>query len=330
MDTPLVPVLVSLFHPHPRTLSLALPSSTSISSLASLLAPYCPPAAQVLALSSGKPLPRSPSSTLATLRPDAAATSFVALRLTPRLPGGKGGFASQLRAQGGRMSSNKAQNTDSCRGLDGRRLSTLKEAKRLADALENEPDRLAAQALAKQKRLEELNAEIRRLEQQAGVAASSSSSAGPVASGSGSGIGSSASGAAQDGARPAPSAGGGAGGGKRRLDDAKYVEESKEIVSGVKDAVRAGASLSRLLLPSASSRAPSLTLILFLSRAAMMKKRKKAKTDAAAAPAATSATVEKEKENKAKAGSSSAKGKGKGKATEEDDEEAVAAAAEEA
>ena len=197
MDTPLVPVLVSLFHPHPRTLSLALPSSTPISSLASLLAPYCPPAAQVLALSSGKPLPRSPSSTLATLRPDAAATSFVALRLTPRLPGGKGGFASQLRAQGGRMSSNKAQNTDSCRGLDGRRLSTLKEAKRLADALENEPDRLAAQALAKQKRLEELNAEIRRLEQQAGVAASSSSSAaGPVASGSGSGIGSSASGAA--------------------------------------------------------------------------------------------------------------------------------------
>ncbi|GAA5842750.1 hypothetical protein JCM9279_003974 [Rhodotorula babjevae] len=306
---PLVPVLVSLFHPHPRTLSLALPPSTRLSSLAALLAPYCPPAAQVLGLSSGAPLPRSPSSTLAHV--DGAATTFVALRLTPRLPGGKGGFASQLRAQGGRMSSNKAQNTDSCRGLDGRRLSTLKEAKRLADALDNEPDRLAAQALAKQKRLEELNAEIRRLEAQAGVP-SAAAAAGPVASGSGS------SSAAQDGARPAPSAGGsvggggGAVGGKRRLDDAKYVEESKEIVSGVKDAVRA----------------------------AMMKKRKKAKTDAAAAaPAAASTTVEKEKENKGKAGSGSGsgsssvkgKGKGKAKATEEDEDEAVttAAAAEE-
>ncbi|KPV73173.1 uncharacterized protein RHOBADRAFT_55384 [Rhodotorula graminis WP1] len=300
MDTTLVPVLISLFHPHPRTLSLALPPSTPISSLSTLLAPYCPPAAQVLAHSSGKPLPRSPSSTLAHLDGATTPTSFVALRLTPRLAGGKGGFASQLRAQGGRMSSNKAQNTDSCRGLDGRRLSTLKEAKRLADALENEPDRLAAQALAKQKRLEELNNEIRRLEQQAGVAASSSSGSaaagGPVASGSGIG---SASGAAQDGARPAPSAGGsGAVGGKRRLDDAKYVEESKEIVSGVKDAVRA----------------------------AMMKKRKKAKTDAAA-PAAT---VEKEKENKGKAGAGSAKDKGKGKATEEDEDVAVAGAVEEA
>lgn len=28
------------------------------------------------------------------------------------------------------MSSNKAQNTDSCRGLDGRRLSTIKEAQK--------------------------------------------------------------------------------------------------------------------------------------------------------------------------------------------------------
>ncbi|GAA5895668.1 hypothetical protein JCM8208_005294 [Rhodotorula glutinis] len=291
MDAALVPVLVSLFHPHPRTLSLALPSSTPLSSLASLLAPYCPPAAQNLALSSGKPLSLSPSSTLASL--DGATSSFVALRLTPRLPGGKGGFASQLRAQGGRMSSNKAQNTDSCRGLDGRRLSTLKEAKRLADALENEPDRLAKEALAKQKRLEELNVEIRRLEQQAGVSAAA---AGPVASGSGVG---SSGGAAQDGARPAPSAGGagGAVGGKRRLDDAKYVEESKEIVSGVKDAVRA----------------------------AMMKKRKKAKTDAA--PAAPPPEKEKEKENKGKASAAKDKGKGKGKAIEADEDEAVETAA---
>lgn len=245
MDTlPVVPVLVSLFHPHPRTLSLSLPASTPVSSLAPLLAPYCPPQSQVLAYHSGKPLP--PRSTLSNL--DGASDAFVSLRLTPRLPGGKGGFASQLRAQGGRMSSNKAQNTDSCRGLDGRRLSTLKEAQRLAALLDQEPDRLAAEALAKQKRLEQLNNEIRRLEQQAGVASSASATtpaAGPVASGSasasgsGSGIGASAS--SSTGAKSAAGSAGSGVGGKRRLDDAKYVEESKEIVSGVKDAVKAGA-----------------------------------------------------------------------------------------
>ncbi len=56
---------------------------------------------------------------------------FVTLRLTPRLLGGKGGFGSQLRAAGGRMSSQKTNNNDSCRDLNGRRLSTLKEAKKL-------------------------------------------------------------------------------------------------------------------------------------------------------------------------------------------------------
>lgn len=50
--------------------------------------------------------------------------------LSPRLLGGKGGFGSQLRAAGGRMSSQRTDNKDSCRDLDGRRLSTVKEAKR--------------------------------------------------------------------------------------------------------------------------------------------------------------------------------------------------------
>lgn len=57
-------------------------------------------------------------------------TNFVTLRITPRLLGGKGGFGSQLRAAGGRMSSQKTSNNDSCRDLNGRRLSTLKEAKK--------------------------------------------------------------------------------------------------------------------------------------------------------------------------------------------------------
>jgi hypothetical protein len=54
----------------------------------------------------------------------------ITLELCARLQGGKGGFGSQLRAAGGRMSSGKNTNTDSCRDLSGRRLSTIKEAQR--------------------------------------------------------------------------------------------------------------------------------------------------------------------------------------------------------
>ena len=131
----IVPVLVSLYHPFERTLSLALPASTPLSTLSSHLAPYCPPAQQALSYANGRPLPRltAPAFPLSSLDgADKAHGGFIALRLAVRLPGGKGGFASQLRAQGGRMSSNKAQNTDSCRGLDGRRLSTIKEAQKSA------------------------------------------------------------------------------------------------------------------------------------------------------------------------------------------------------
>lgn len=130
----IVPVLVSLYHPFERTLSLTLPASTPLSSLSSHLAPYCPPAQQALSYANGRPLPLPRSADLRPLSSldgaDKAHGGFIALRLAVRLPGGKGGFASQLRAQGGRMSSNKAQNTDSCRGLDGRRLSTIKEAQK--------------------------------------------------------------------------------------------------------------------------------------------------------------------------------------------------------
>lgn len=97
---------------------------------------------------------------------------------------------------------------------------------RLAKLLESEPDRQAAAAKAAEAKLEALNQEIRQLERAAGV--EPSSSAGPVASGSGSG-------------EPAKATGG--AGTKRRLEDSKYVEESREIVSGVKDAVRAGTPL---------------------------------------------------------------------------------------
>ncbi|KAJ6162809.1 hypothetical protein N7497_002788 [Penicillium chrysogenum] len=58
--------------------------------------------------------------------------------------GGKGGFGSQLRAAGGRMSSkrkrNQGDNNSSSRNLDGRRLRTVNEAKALAEYLAVKPE----------------------------------------------------------------------------------------------------------------------------------------------------------------------------------------------
>lgn len=60
---------------------------------------------------------------------DDSREDLVSFRLYAPVLGGKGGFGSQLRAAGGRMSSQKTSNNDSCRDLSGRRLSTLKQAK---------------------------------------------------------------------------------------------------------------------------------------------------------------------------------------------------------
>ncbi|KAI8588202.1 telomere stability and silencing-domain-containing protein [Geranomyces variabilis] len=80
------------------------------------------------------------------------------LTLTPRLRGGKGGFGSMLRAQGGKMASQKTTNFDSCRDLAGRRLKTVNDARALADYLEHEPARKRKREEAKVEKLEKLAA----------------------------------------------------------------------------------------------------------------------------------------------------------------------------
>ncbi|KAI9024438.1 telomere stability and silencing-domain-containing protein [Phycomyces nitens] len=47
-----------------------------------------------------------------------------------RLLGGKGGFGSMLRAQGGRMNAQKTTNFEACRDLQGRRIKTVNDAKK--------------------------------------------------------------------------------------------------------------------------------------------------------------------------------------------------------
>ncbi|KAK6858162.1 Telomere maintenance protein SDE2 [Apiospora arundinis] len=68
---------------------------------------------------------------------------LLTLRLSAPLCGGKGGFGSQLRAAGGRMSSKRkktGRENDSSRNLDGRRLRTVNEAKALAEYLAIKPE----------------------------------------------------------------------------------------------------------------------------------------------------------------------------------------------
>lgn len=72
-----------------------------------------------------------------------------------RLPGGKGGFGSQLRAQGNKMSSKKrAGNYEACRDLSGRRLRTVNQTKLINEYLKRKPELDAAKEEAIKDKME--------------------------------------------------------------------------------------------------------------------------------------------------------------------------------
>ncbi|TIA88068.1 hypothetical protein E3P99_02795 [Wallemia hederae] len=89
--------------------------------------------------------------------------SFVDVSITPRMLGGKGGFGAQLRSAGGRMRSNRNNNRDACRDLSGRRISTLKEAQRVAEYIESSEEREKKQ---KQEEKDKIEAMEKKLNQQ--------------------------------------------------------------------------------------------------------------------------------------------------------------------
>ncbi|KAI0749870.1 telomere stability and silencing-domain-containing protein [Daedaleopsis nitida] len=198
-------LLISTFAPF-STLALSVPLESSFADLYELLADRYPSlplhseAADLVLTPTSGPVP-APETSISTFLDDQDdnAHSLLTLRLVPRLRGGKGGFGSQLRAAGGRMSSQKTSNNDSCRDLSGRRLSTIKEAKKLAEYIESEPLRKKAQQEAQRAKLE-------ALEKKLGMTAGASSSEA-------------------------------AAGKKHRLEDTEYIEQSREIVDNVKSAV---------------------------------------------------------------------------------------------
>ncbi|KIX04207.1 uncharacterized protein Z518_07761 [Rhinocladiella mackenziei CBS 650.93] len=155
----------------PPTVCLPLPASSTtaelLASIASLLPSSLPENTRlILTSTSNCPIYASSSITLADLclSPPCLPTpdgSILPLRLSVPLVGGKGGFGSQLRAAGGRMSSRKKKQnaelaTGSARNLDGRRLRTITEAKNLATYLATKPEMDRKEKEERRKRWEQI------------------------------------------------------------------------------------------------------------------------------------------------------------------------------
>ncbi|QIW97682.1 hypothetical protein AMS68_003200 [Peltaster fructicola] len=130
----------------PRTYNKPVPASTPACDVLETIYKTLPNAEigprLIVSTTDGRRISANSSEPISTYVNDDSA--ILPLRLSSRLCGGKGGFGSQLRAAGGRMSSRKnrdRENTNgSNRNLDGRRLRTVEEAKRLAQYLEMKPE----------------------------------------------------------------------------------------------------------------------------------------------------------------------------------------------
>lgn len=155
----------------PPTLCLPLPASSNTAELLTVVTELLPrdlPRATRLILTSTSRQPIYPSAqtTLEALSTSLScqqngSNSFLPLRLSVPLVGGKGGFGSQLRAAGGRMSSRKKKQnaelaTGSARNLDGRRLRTITEAKNLATYLATKPEMDRKEKEERRKRWEQV------------------------------------------------------------------------------------------------------------------------------------------------------------------------------
>ncbi|OJJ98012.1 hypothetical protein ASPACDRAFT_122877 [Aspergillus aculeatus ATCC 16872] len=139
----------------PSTVTFSLSSSSSLADLTDKISSYLPPTiplhSLILTTTNNKQLLPSAEPLLPYLAsstngdaPTTVPSLLLPLRLSVPLCGGKGGFGSQLRAAGGRMSSKRKRNqgddNGSSRNLDGRRLRTVNEAKALAEYLALKPE----------------------------------------------------------------------------------------------------------------------------------------------------------------------------------------------
>ncbi|KAL3427163.1 UPF0667 family protein [Phlyctema vagabunda] len=163
MAAPTVNVLLTSFPGLnlPPTLSLPLPATTTISQLQEHVQERLPAHNNriIVTTISNRQLPTTSASPISDLL-SGPQDGFLSLRLSLPLCGGKGGFGSQLRAAGGRMSSKRKKNQGdenaSSRNLDGRRLRTVNEAKALAEYLAIKPDMEKKEKEQRRKRWEQV------------------------------------------------------------------------------------------------------------------------------------------------------------------------------
>ncbi|KAK1820951.1 hypothetical protein LTR12_004663 [Friedmanniomyces endolithicus] len=156
----------------PRTLSVPLCANTPITDVVHNIQSRLPRIDHPLLITTtnNKQLLASSTSPISTLLSNPH-DAFLPLRLSVRLCGGKGGFGSQLRAAGGRMSSRKKRNQEqdgngSNRNLDGRRLRTIDEAKKLAQYLSVKPEMEKREREERKKRWEGVVAAAERKEEE--------------------------------------------------------------------------------------------------------------------------------------------------------------------
>lgn len=129
-------VHLETFSPLPHTICLNLPVQTTIHDVLqglveALNLPSSTLSSLRITISSLGSLSIPANATLSSLQHSGTSDLPLTLKVNHVLIGGKGGFGSMLRAQGGKMSAGKNKdNNDSCRDLNGRRLSTMKEAKK--------------------------------------------------------------------------------------------------------------------------------------------------------------------------------------------------------
>jgi hypothetical protein len=143
----------------PATLSLPVPASSTVGDIEKRISERLPATASNLNLTttSNKLLSSRRSESVISLL-NSPEDSFLPLRLSAGLCGGKGGFGAQLRAAGGRMSSRKKrnENTNSNRDINGRRLRTNAEAKALAEYLALKPGMDAKEKEERRKRYQDI------------------------------------------------------------------------------------------------------------------------------------------------------------------------------
>ncbi|KAJ1966758.1 hypothetical protein IWQ62_002271 [Dispira parvispora] len=128
------------------------PQDTTVKTLKTYLATTfgIPLSSQRLVATDGLPLPNE----FPFLQPTVDPLDYWSCRLQLTVCGGKGGFGSQLRAQGGKMATHKTTNFDACRDLSGHRVGAVKKAESAVAQVQQEAKEEQVQREKVQKRIQ--------------------------------------------------------------------------------------------------------------------------------------------------------------------------------